>query len=81
MIDFASKVCYTLKYGGGYMSGQADIIRDSINEFSRIQDWMMLAKKNNDLETYDEMYKRCIELKVILSSLGVNITELDRIKE
>ncbi len=63
------------------MSGQADIIRDSINEFSRIQDWMMLAKKNNDLETYDEMYKRCIELKVILSSLGVNITELDRIKE
>lgn len=41
----------------------------------------MLAKKNNDLETYDEMYKRCIELKVILSSLGVNITELDRIKE
>ncbi len=63
------------------MSGQADIIRDSINEFSRIQDWMMLAKKNNDLETYDEMYKRYIELKVILSSLGVNITELDRIKE
>lgn len=41
----------------------------------------MLAKKNNDLETYDEMYKRYIELKVILSSLGVNITELDRIKE
>lgn len=63
------------------MSGQADVIRDSINEFSRIQDWMMLAKKNNDLETYDEMYKRYIELKVILSSLGVNITELDRIKE
>ncbi len=63
------------------MSGQADIIRDSINEFSRIQDWMMLAKRNNDLETYDEMYKRYIELKVILSSLGVTITELDRIKE
>ncbi len=41
----------------------------------------MLAKRNNDLETYDEMYKRYIELKVILSSLGVNITELDRIKE
>lgn len=63
------------------MPSQADIIRDLINEFSRIQDWMMLAKKNNDLETYDEMYKRYIELKVILSSLGVSITELDRIKE
>lgn len=63
------------------MPSQEDIIRDSINELSRVQDWMELAKKNNDLETYESMHKRYIELKVTLSSLGVNITELDRIKE
>ena len=63
------------------MPSQADIIRDSINELSRVQDWMELAKKNNDLETYESMHKRYIELKVTLSSLGVNITKLDRIKE
>ncbi len=62
------------------MPSQADIIRDSINEFSRIQDWMILAKKNNDIETYEQIRKRYIELKVTLSSLSVNITELDRIK-
>lgn len=63
------------------MPSQADIIRDSINEFSRIQDWMLLAKKNDDFETYEQIYKRYIELKVTLSSLSVNITELDRIKD
>ena len=63
------------------MLSAADIIRDSINEFSRVQDWMELAKENNDMATYNAIYKRYIELKVILSSLSVNITELDRIKE
>ena len=41
---------------------------------------MILAKKNNDIETYEQIRKRYIELKVTLSSLSVNITELDRIK-
>lgn len=62
------------------MPSAADIVRDSINEFSRVQDWMELAKENSP-ETYNAMHKRYVELKVTLSSLGVNITELDRIKE
>lgn len=62
------------------MPGAADIIRDSIMEFSRLQDWMISVKESNP-DTYDSMYKRYIELKVTLSSLGVNLTELDRIKE
>lgn len=62
------------------MPSAADIIRDSIMEFSRLQDWMISVKESNP-DTYDSMYKRYIELKVTLSSLGVNLTELDRIKE
>lgn len=42
---------------------------------------MLSAKKNNDLETYELMRKRYIELKVILTTAGVNLTELDKIKE
>ncbi len=45
------------------------------------QDWMISAKKNNDLETYEQMYKRYIELKVILTTAGVNLTELDKVTE
>lgn len=62
------------------MPSAADIIRDSIMEFSRLQDWMISVKESNP-DTYDSMYKRYIELKVTLSSLGVDLTELDRIKE
>lgn len=62
------------------MPSMSDIIKDSVVEFSRLQDWMLSAKKNNDIDTYDMMYKRYIELKVILSASSVNITELDKIK-
>lgn len=63
------------------MPGMSDIVKDSVVEFSRLQDWMITAKKNNDLETYEQMYKRYIELKVILTTAGVNLTEqLDRIR-
>lgn len=68
------------KLGGDIMPSAADIVRDSINEFSRIQDWMELVK-NDSPQTYNAMYKRYIELKVTLTSLGVNLDELDRIKK
>ena len=58
----------------------ADIIRDSINEFSRLQNWMKLVKDSSP-EAYEAMHDRYLELKVTLSSLGVNLAELDRIKE
>ncbi len=62
------------------MPSAADIVRDSINEFSRVQDWMELCKENSP-ETYHAMHKRYIELKVILTASGVNLTELDMIKD
>ena len=66
--------------GGDCMPSAADIIKDYVTEFSRIQDWM-LEIKDAVPDTYNSMYKRYLELKVTLSSLGVNLTELDRIKE
>lgn len=62
------------------MPGMSDIIRDSIVEFSRLQNWMLSSKENNDMNTYKMMYDRYIELKVILSASSVNIAELDKIK-
>lgn len=62
------------------MPSAADIIRDSVNEFSRLQNWM-LAIKEKDPATYASMHDRYIELKVTLSSLGVNLAELDKIKK
>jgi hypothetical protein len=41
----------------------------------------MLSVKEKDITTYNLMYERYIELKVTLTSLGVNLTELDKIKD
>ena len=62
------------------MPSAADIIKDYVTEFSRLQDWM-LAIKEVTPDTYKSMYKRYLELKVTLSSLGVNLAELDMVKE
>ena len=61
------------------MPSAADIIRDSINEFSRVQNWM-LGIDDKDSAVYQSMYDRYTELKITLMSLGVNLTKLDKIE-
>ena len=58
---------------------EGEMLKLSVEEFSRIQDYMVSCEK--DSEAYKKMKRRYIELKVILSSSGVNLTELDYIKE
>lgn len=65
---------------GTPMPDDANIIKDYVSEFSRLQNWM-LAIKEKDPATYSSMHDRYIELKVTLTSLGVNLTELDKVKE
>lgn len=62
------------------MPSDADVIKDYVTEFSRLQNWM-LAIREVSPDTYDSMHDRYIELKVTLTSLGVNLSELDKIKE
>lgn len=62
------------------MPSDADIIKDYVTEFSRLQNWM-ISIKDKVPETYESMHDRYMELKVTLSSLGVNLSELDKIKE
>lgn len=58
---------------------EKEMIKISVEEFSRLQKYMRLADKES--ATYKEMKKRYIELKVILTAFGINLTELDYIKE
>ena len=58
---------------------EKEMLKLSIEEFSRIQRYMLLAEKESAV--YKELKERYIELKVILTSSGINITELDRVKE
>lgn len=63
---------------GGGMEG-IELLQKNIEDFSRVQDWMQLAEK--DSRVYQAMRRRYMELKVILTASGINLTELDMIKE
>lgn len=55
------------------------VLQRNVEEFSRLQRYMKLSEK--DSAAYREMHERYIELKVILTASGINLTELDKIKE
>lgn len=56
-----------------------EMLQKNVEEFSRIQRYMRMADKNSEL--YEELKERYTELKVILTASGINVTELDKIKE
>ncbi len=56
------------------------MLKISVEEFSRLQRYMMLMT-DKESEAYKAMKERYIDLKVILTSSGINLTEIDRIKE
>lgn len=58
---------------------EKEMMQRNIEEFARLQKYMKLSDKNS--EAYSEMKDRYIELKVILTASGINLTELDKIKE
>lgn len=58
---------------------EKEMLKISIEEFSRLQDYMVDSDKES--AAYKKMKRRYIELKVILTASGINITELDIIKE
>lgn len=58
-----------------------EIIQRGLEDFKNIQDYMILAKKENATETYAKLQIQYISLKALLNSLGVNMAEIDRIKE
>ena len=57
---------------------EKEMIKLTIEEFSRIQRFMILADKES--EVYKAMHERYNDLKAILTASGVNLTDIDRIK-
>ncbi len=58
---------------------EGEMLKLSIEEYSRLQGYMLLVDRES--EAYQSMKVRYTELKVILTASGINLTELDRIKE
>jgi hypothetical protein len=58
---------------------EKELMQKNVEEFVQLQSYMLLADKGS--EVYEAMKVRYNTLKVILTSSGINLTEIDRIKE
>lgn len=58
-----------------------EIIKAAIDDFKKIQDYMILAKEENAERTYAKLKDEYLSLKAILTVAGVNLTDIDKMKE
>ncbi len=63
------------------MPNTLEVARDAIEQFQKVQKHMLIAKKENAAETYESLKEDYLSLKAILNVAGVNLTDIDRIKE
>ena len=58
-----------------------EIIQKGLEDFKNIQRHMLIAKEENATKTYASLKDDYISLKTLLNSLGVNMSDIDKIKE
>lgn len=58
-----------------------EIIQRGIEDFREVQRYMLLARTENATATYAELKRKYISLKALLNSMGVNMADIDEIKE
>lgn len=63
------------------MPNDLEMIKDTIEQFQRVQRHRLLAKKENATETYESMKNEYLSLKALLAVAGVNLTNIDEMKE
>lgn len=63
------------------MPSNAEIAKDTIEQFKKIQRYMIIAKKENAVETYAELKSEYLSLKALLNVIGVNLIDIDIIKD
>lgn len=62
-------------------STNLEIAKTAIDDFTEIQEYMLIAKEENAEKTYAKLKKKYLTLKAILNVAGVNLTDIDEIKE
>lgn len=63
------------------MPNGLEIVKAAIEDFKKIQEYMFLAKEENAEKTYAKLKDEYLSLKAILNVAGVNLTDIDKIKE
>lgn len=57
------------------------VIKQALDDFKKIQRYMLLAKEEKAEKTYAELKEEYLTIKALLQVSGVNFTDIDKIKE
>lgn len=63
------------------MPNSAETAKTAIDDFKKIQDYMIVAKEEGATRTYAKLKDEYLSIKAILTVLGVNLTDIDKMKE
>ena len=55
-----------------------EVTKQALDDFKKIQEYMLLAKKENAVETYAKLKDEYLTIKALLQISGVNLSELDK---
>ena len=58
-----------------------EITQKAMEKNKKIQEYMFLAKEENSTKTYAKLKDEYLYLKSFLNIAGVNLTDIDKIKE
>ena len=70
-----------MKKAGESMPTSIEVIKTALDDFKKIQEYMILAREENALKTYARLKDEYLTIKAILNIAGVNLTDIDKIKE
>ncbi len=63
------------------MPSGIEVTKQAIDDFAKIQRHMLIAKEEGATKTYASLKDDYLSLKAILQVSGVNMTDIDKIKE
>ena len=63
------------------MPNSIEVAKDAIEQFQKVQKHMLIEKDENATKTYESLKDDYLSLKAILNVAGVNLTDIDKIKE
>ena len=63
------------------MPADIEVTKAAHDDFKKIQEYMLLAKKENATETYAKLKDEYLTRKALLSVSGVNLADIVKIKE
>lgn len=58
-----------------------EVTKAALDDFKKIQEYMLLARKENATETYAKLKDEYLTIKALLNVSGVNLVDIDKIKE